>query len=121
MTPVSERISRYRLWAAVVTPGEPLSAAIALSMAGVHTALIARRAPYSDNRTTALLGASVDFLQSLEVWPRCQDQAAAQTWHAQGEPFPPGWRSGFHPMVLERGLWSEPRQKRYLRRILDEA
>jgi 2-octaprenyl-6-methoxyphenol hydroxylase len=54
-----------------------LSAAIALSMAGLHTALIARRAPYSDNRTTALLGASVDFLQSLEVWPRCQDQAAA--------------------------------------------
>ena len=54
-----------------------LSAAIALSMAGLNTALIARRAPYSDNRTTALLGASVDFLQSLDVWPRCQDKAAA--------------------------------------------
>jgi 2-octaprenyl-6-methoxyphenol hydroxylase len=54
-----------------------LSAAIALSMAGLNTALIARRSPYSDNRTTALLGASVDFLQSLNVWPRCQDKAAA--------------------------------------------
>jgi 2-octaprenyl-6-methoxyphenol hydroxylase len=54
-----------------------LSAAIALSMAGLNTALIARRSPYSDNRTTALLGASVDFLQSLELWPRCQDKAAA--------------------------------------------
>ena len=54
-----------------------LSAAIALSAAGLNTALVARRAPYSDNRTTALLGASVDFLNSLGVWPRCQDQAAA--------------------------------------------
>jgi 2-octaprenyl-6-methoxyphenol hydroxylase len=53
-----------------------LSAAIALSAAGSSTALIARRAPYSDNRTTALLGASVDFLQSLGVWSRCQDKAA---------------------------------------------
>ncbi len=54
-----------------------LSAAIALSAAGLNTALIARRAPYSDNRTTALLGASVDFLQSLGVWWRGQDKAAA--------------------------------------------
>jgi 2-octaprenyl-6-methoxyphenol hydroxylase len=54
-----------------------LSAAIALSAAGLATALVARRALYSDNRTTALLGASVDFLTSLGVWPRCKDQAAA--------------------------------------------
>src|SRR6202007_164484 len=54
-----------------------LSAAVALSAAGLNTALVARRAPYSDNRTTALLGASVDFLKSLGVWTRCQDQAAA--------------------------------------------
>jgi 2-octaprenyl-6-methoxyphenol hydroxylase len=54
-----------------------LSAAIALSAGGLNTVLIARRAPYSDNRTTALLGASVDFLKSLEVWPRCQGKAAA--------------------------------------------
>jgi 2-octaprenyl-6-methoxyphenol hydroxylase len=53
-----------------------LAAAIALAQAGANTALIARRAPYADNRTTALLGGSVDFLQRLEVWPRCQDQAA---------------------------------------------
>ena len=54
-----------------------LSAAIALAQTGANTALIARRAPYADNRTTALLGASVDFLEQLAVWPRCRDKAAA--------------------------------------------
>jgi 2-octaprenyl-6-methoxyphenol hydroxylase len=53
-----------------------LAAAIALAESGARTALIARRAPYADNRTTALLGNSVDFLQRLEVWSRCEDQAA---------------------------------------------
>ena len=54
-----------------------LAAAIALAESGARTALIARRAPYADNRTTALLGGSVDFLQALDVWPRCKDNAAA--------------------------------------------
>jgi 2-octaprenyl-6-methoxyphenol hydroxylase len=54
-----------------------LGAAIALAQLGAKTALIARRAPYADNRTTALLGGSVDFLGELEVWPRCKDNAAA--------------------------------------------
>ncbi len=54
-----------------------LSAAIAIAQTGASTALIARRSTYADNRTTALLGASIDFLQALEVWPACQDQAAA--------------------------------------------
>ena len=54
-----------------------LSTAIALAQSGAKTALIARRAPYADNRTTALLGGSVDFLQALEVWPHCKDNAAA--------------------------------------------
>ena len=53
-----------------------LATAIALAQAGARTALIARRMPYSDNRTTALLGGSVDFLRGLEVWPSCQDRAA---------------------------------------------
>jgi 2-octaprenyl-6-methoxyphenol hydroxylase len=63
----------------VVVGGGPagLAAAIALAQTGVSTALVARRVPYADNRTTALLGGSVDFLQQLEVWPRCEDQAAA--------------------------------------------
>ena len=52
-----------------------LAAAIALAETGASTALIARRAPYADNRTTALLGGSVDLLQQLEVWPRCKDSA----------------------------------------------
>jgi 2-octaprenyl-6-methoxyphenol hydroxylase len=52
-----------------------LAAAIALAQAGARTALLARRAHYADNRTTALLGGSVDFLRSLEVWPHCKDQA----------------------------------------------
>jgi 2-octaprenyl-6-methoxyphenol hydroxylase len=54
-----------------------LAAAIALAQNGAKTALIARRAPYADNRTTALLGGSVDLLQRLQVWPRCEDKAAA--------------------------------------------
>src|ERR1700760_5060518 len=63
---------------AAVIGGGPagLAAAIALAQAGVGTALVARRLPYADNRTTALLGATVDFLDRLEVWPRCRDQAA---------------------------------------------
>ncbi|HEU0083695.1 MAG TPA: UbiH/UbiF family hydroxylase [Bradyrhizobium sp.] len=54
-----------------------LAAAIALAQSGARIALIARRAPYGDNRTTALLGGSVDFLQQLDVWHRCADEAAA--------------------------------------------
>ncbi len=54
-----------------------LSAAIALAEAGAQTVLIARRLAYGDNRTTALLGASVDFLRALDVWPRCEHKAAA--------------------------------------------
>src|ERR1700693_371335 len=62
----------------VVVGGGPagLTAAIALAQTGANTALIARRAPYADNRTTALLGGSVDLLRELDVWPRCQDKAA---------------------------------------------
>lgn len=67
------------LFDAAVIGGGPagLSAAIALAQAGARTALVARRLPYADNRTTALLGASVDLLESLDVWPRCKDKAAA--------------------------------------------
>src|SRR5580704_12149473 len=63
----------------IVIGGGPagLAAAIALAQSGANTALIARRAPYADNRTTALLGGSVDLLQQLQVWPRCEDKAAA--------------------------------------------
>ncbi|MEW6644334.1 MAG: UbiH/UbiF family hydroxylase [Pseudomonadota bacterium] len=53
-----------------------LVAAIALARSGAATALLARRIPYADNRTTALLGQSVDLLETLEVWPRCKDSAA---------------------------------------------
>jgi 2-octaprenyl-6-methoxyphenol hydroxylase len=45
----------------------------------VRTALIARRVAYGDNRTTALLGGSVDFLARLDVWRRCENDAAALT------------------------------------------
>lgn len=54
-----------------------LSAAIALAQAGSNTVLIARRRAYPDNRTTALLGGSIEFLHELGVWQRCGDQAAA--------------------------------------------
>ena len=68
-----------QIYGTVVVGGGPagLTAAIALAGSGANTALLARRVPYADNRTTALLGASVDLLERLDVWPRCRDQAAA--------------------------------------------
>jgi 2-octaprenyl-6-methoxyphenol hydroxylase len=67
------------IYDAIVVGGGPagLTAAIALADTGAKTALLARRAPYADNRTTALLGASTDLLERLDVWRRCRDQAAA--------------------------------------------
>jgi 2-octaprenyl-6-methoxyphenol hydroxylase len=56
-----------------------LSVAIALAQTGCRTTLVARRMPYADNRTTALLGGSVDFLRQLDVWRRCEADAAALT------------------------------------------
>ncbi|MDQ8728903.1 UbiH/UbiF family hydroxylase [Bradyrhizobium sp. LHD-71] len=53
-----------------------LSAALAAARAGASTALVARRAPYGDNRTTALLHASTQILQDLDVWGACRDHAA---------------------------------------------
>ena len=63
----------------VVIGGGPagLAAAIALAQAGANTALIARRAPYADNRTTALLGGSVDFCSSWRSGRAAGTQAAA--------------------------------------------
>lgn len=67
------------LFDAAIIGGGPagLAAAIALAQTGAQTALVARRLPYADNRTTALLGASVDLLDNLDLWPRCRDKAAA--------------------------------------------
>jgi 2-octaprenyl-6-methoxyphenol hydroxylase len=67
------------IYDSLVIGGGPagLTAAIALAETGAKTALLARRAPYADNRTTALLGASTGLLERLNVWPRCRDQAAA--------------------------------------------
>lgn len=76
---MTEPSSTSQIYQAAVVGGGPagLAAAIALAQAGVATALVARRVPYADNRTTALLGGSVDFLQSLDVWQRCSADAAA--------------------------------------------
>lgn len=76
---MTEPRSASHIHQAAVVGGGPagLAAAIALAQAGVDTVLIARRSPYADNRTTALLGGSVDFLQSLDVWQRCSADSAA--------------------------------------------
>lgn len=68
-----------QIYDVAVVGGGPagLTAAIALATTGATTALLARRVPYADNRTTALLGASTDLLERLDVWPRCRDKAAA--------------------------------------------
>src|SRR6202012_1923091 len=72
---MSDNSSTYDV--AVVGGGPAgLAAAIALAQSGASVALIARRSPYADNRTTALLGGSIDFLQTIEVWPCCRDKAA---------------------------------------------
>ena len=72
-------LSSSEAYDVVVIGGGPvgLAAAVALALTGATTALIARRAPYADNRTTALLGGSIDFLQTLDVWPHVADKAAA--------------------------------------------
>jgi len=62
----------------IVVGGGPagLTTAIALGEAGARTALAARRVAYGDNRTTALLGRSLDLLERLGVWQRCAEAAA---------------------------------------------
>jgi len=72
-------LSSSEAYDVVVIGGGPvgLAAAVALALTGATTALIARRVPYADNRTTALLGGSIDFLQTLDVWPHVADKAAA--------------------------------------------
>jgi 2-octaprenyl-6-methoxyphenol hydroxylase len=54
-----------------------LATAIGLAQNGIATALVARKISYRDNRTSALLGDSIGFLQSLDVWRRCEHEAAA--------------------------------------------
>ncbi len=67
-----------QIYDTVVIGGGPagLTAAVALAETGAKTALLARCAPYVDNRTTALLGASTELLERLDVWRRCRDKAA---------------------------------------------
>jgi 2-octaprenyl-6-methoxyphenol hydroxylase len=69
----------FNMFDAVVVGGGPAgtTAAIALAQTGAKTALVARRAPYADNRTTALLGDSIELLRRLDIWPRCEEQATA--------------------------------------------
>jgi 2-octaprenyl-6-methoxyphenol hydroxylase len=55
-----------------------LTAAIALTVGGVATALISKT-PAADNRTTALWAASVTAMEALDVWPLCRDHAAPLT------------------------------------------
>jgi 2-octaprenyl-6-methoxyphenol hydroxylase len=64
--------------AAIVVGGGPvgLTAAIALAQGGIVTVLAGKRPARADNRTTALLAASVTALETLGVWPLCAAHAA---------------------------------------------
>jgi 2-octaprenyl-6-methoxyphenol hydroxylase len=53
-----------------------LTAAIALASAGIDTGLLSKPTGPSDNRTSALLGGSVDALAALGVWASCAEFAA---------------------------------------------
>src|SRR5690242_17086763 len=53
-----------------------LTAAIALAGAHVPTVLIAPAPKDGDNRTTALLGGSVNALDAIGTWTLCRAQAA---------------------------------------------
>lgn len=76
---MTDTTDRPHVFDVAVIGGGPagLAAAIALAETGAITALVARRAPYADNRTTALLGGSVDLLERLDIWRRCADKATA--------------------------------------------
>ena len=61
--PITHSPSDRAGYQVVVIGGGPagLAAAISIAQTGAATALIARRLPYADNRTTALLGGSVEL------------------------------------------------------------
>ncbi|MCX7297936.1 MAG: UbiH/UbiF family hydroxylase [Hyphomicrobiales bacterium] len=62
----------------IVVGGGPagLTAAVALAVGGLATALVGKRPAHPDNRTTALLGGSVTALETLGVWELCVAQSA---------------------------------------------
>ncbi len=68
-------MARIAADAAIIGAGPAgLAAAVALADAGVSATVVGR--PAGDNRTTALLGASVTALETLGVWQRCRSAAA---------------------------------------------
>jgi len=77
--PMASDLPSSKSFQVAVIGGGPagLACAIAVAQAGIAVALFARRGAYPDNRTTALLGNSIGFLNSLDVWTRCCHQAAA--------------------------------------------
>lgn len=77
--PMNGTSSNLAMHDVAVVGGGPvgLATAVALAQADIRVALIASRKPYPDNRTTALLRGSVEFLQRIGVWERCDGKAAA--------------------------------------------
>lgn len=54
-----------------------LSAALACNIAGLKSALVAKKTSQSDGRTTALFMPSIDFLDDIGIWQELEPQTAA--------------------------------------------
>ena len=79
----------------IVVGGGPagLTTAVTLAEGGLNTVLVGKRPAKSDNRAIALLAGSVTALETLGVWPLCEQTAAplkilrivddtGRLWHA---------------------------------------
>ncbi len=79
-----------------------LTAALAAARSGARTALVARRVPYGDNRTTALLHASIEILDGSRRLAGVPRSGRAAPRHAPGRRQRPADPRARSPLRLRR-------------------